>query len=345
MKNKIEYMLFLNDFVYKKNKKLSQVSLGLIEEKQEICLVNSLGTFITDFRPRIKFSIEIIIEKNKKLEKGYDSIGGLFLFEHFKKINKFKLIENTINKTELLFNAINSPDGKMTVVLSGKAGGTMIHEACGHGLEGDIVAKNMSIYCNKLNKKVASNLITVIDDGSIKNQFGSSCFDDEGTKTKKNILIEKGILKKYLCDLKTSMKFKTNPTGNGRREGYYVQPITRMTNTYIAPGNNNKNDIINSVNYGLFVNKMGGGQVNTITGDFVFEVSEGYLIKGGMIKDQVKGATLIGNGPEVLNSIDMVGDDLGYSIGICGKDGQCVPVSDGQPTLRIPLLTVGGIKK
>ncbi len=229
----------------------------------------------------------------------------------------------------------------MPVVLSSEAGGTMIHEAIGHGLELDLVNDGMSVYKDKIGKKVASEKITIIDDGTIPFKRGTSQFDDEGTPTQKTILVENGVLKNYMSDILNAMKIGKNSTGNGRRESYRFKPIPRMTNTYIASGDDSPEKIIKSVEKGLFVKKMGGGQVNTVTGDFVFEVSEGYLIEKGEIGDPVRDTTLIGNGPEILKIIDMVGNDLGFGIGTCGKDGQGVPVSDAQPTLRIPEIVVG----
>lgn len=253
-------------------------------------------------------------------------------------------ILNIITKGERLLKAEEAPSGTMPVVIAGDAGGTMVHEACGHGLEADIVKKGMSVYGDKVGERVAGEKITVIDDGGIKGRYGSGFFDDEGTKTKENVLIEDGVLKGYMTDIISAEELNIPLSGNGRREGYHALPITRMTNTYIKSGKDKRKDIIESVEKGLYVHKIGGGQVNTAIGDFVFEVTEGYLLENGKLGKQVKGATLIGNGPNVLNKIDMVGDDFGYSLGTCGKDGQGVQVADGQPTLRIPSLVVGGTK-
>jgi len=218
----------------------------------------------------------------------------------------------------------------------------MIHEAVGHGLEADLALGGLSVYSGRMGEDVASPLITVIDDGTIPYKRGSAFFDEEGSPTEKTVLIEKGILKSYMYDRLSAMKDKTTSTGNGRRQSYRFKPIPRMTNTMIAPGQTPPEEIIHSLEKGLFVKKMGGGQVNTVNGDFVFEVTEGYLIEKGLIGAPVRGATLTGNGPEILKKIDMVGTDLGFGIGTCGKDAQGVPVADAQPTLRIPEITVGG---
>ncbi len=244
-----------------------------------------------------------------------------------------------------MLEAQKAPRGEMTVVLSSSAGGTMIHEAIGHGLEADIVQKKASKYCGKIGKEIASPLITVIDDPTLPNKRGSYRFDDEGNPSQKTVLVENGVLKSYLYDYLTAKRDRINPTGNGRRESYHYRPLPRMSNTYIAPGESDPEGIIKSTKKGLFVKKMGGGQVDSVNGDFVFEVEEGYLIEDGKITKPVRGATLIGNGPKVLREINMVGNDLGFEIGTCGKEGQGVPISDGQPTLRIPRMIVGGTKR
>jgi TldD protein len=231
----------------------------------------------------------------------------------------------------------------MPVVLSSEAGGTMIHEAVGHGLEADLACNGLSVYQGKLGMQVASPKISVVDDGTIPGKRGSYRFDDEGNPSKKNLLIENGILKSYLVDRVSAMKFDLMVTGNGRRESFRHQPIVRMTNTYIVPGTDDPEAILRETSWGIFVRAMGGGQVNTVTGDFVFAVTEGYLIENGKLGDPIRGATLVGNGPQVLSIVDRVGTDLGFATGTCGKDGQAAPVTDAQPTLRIPKLTVGGV--
>jgi len=218
----------------------------------------------------------------------------------------------------------------------------MIHEAVGHGLEADLAGKLLSVYSGKIGQKVASDLITVLDDSTLPGRRGSFVFDDEGTPSQRTVLVENGILVDFMYDRLCALKESKQSTGNGRRESYRFKPIPRMTNTMIAPGAMNPEDIIASVSHGLLVKKMGGGQVNTVNGQFVFEVSEGYMIEDGKIAGPVRGAILTGKGPDVLSEIDMVGNDLGFGIGTCGKDGQGVPVADAQPTLRIPQITVGG---
>ncbi|HIP86457.1 MAG TPA: TldD/PmbA family protein, partial [Aquifex sp.] len=243
----------------------------------------------------------------------------------------------------LLTKAKPAPAGEFTVVMDSKAGGTMIHEAVGHGLEADLVQKGVSVYeKSKLGKKVASPLVTVIDDATIPHHNGSFFVDDEGVPAQRKVLIENGILVGYMYDRLSAFKDGVESTGNGRRESYKHIPLVRMTNTFIAPGKDNPEDIIADTKRGIYIVKMGGGEVNTTTGDFVFEVSQAYLIENGKITYPIKGAVLIGNGPKALQNIDAVGRDLGWAIGTCGKNGQGVPVTDGQPTIRIKNLTLGG---
>jgi TldD protein len=218
----------------------------------------------------------------------------------------------------------------------------MIHEAVGHGLEADLTQQGLSVYSGKIGQKIASPLVTIIDDSTLPNKRGSFRFDDEGVVSQKTVLVEKGIMQGHMHSMLTARKEGTRSTGNGRRQSYKYRPIPRMTNTFIESGSDNPDRIVASVEKGFLVKKMGGGQVNTVTGEFVFEVSEGYLIEKGMRGDLVRGATLIGNGPEILESIDMVGDDMGFAIGTCGKDAQGAPVSDAMPTVRIPEMVVGG---
>jgi TldD protein len=230
----------------------------------------------------------------------------------------------------------------MPVVISSHAGGTLIHEAIGHGLEADLARQKLSVFSDKIGSQVACRLITVLDDATLPGKRGSYRFDDEGTPSQRTVLVDKGILQGYMYDRLSSLKEGTRSTGNGRRESYRHRPIPRMSNTFIAEGDLPPEEVLRSLQKGLFVEKMGGGQVNTVTGDFVFDVQEGYLVENGTKGEPVRGATLTGNGPEVLQSIDMVGNDLGFSIGTCGKDAQGVPVSDAMPTIRIPEIVVGG---
>ncbi len=322
---------------------IRQVSAGYADIIQQVTIANSEGVYVEDERVRSRLVVHVVASDGKVIQTGYDSAGGTKGFELFEEVKAADLGRRAAERALLMLKARRAPAGRMDVVISGEAGGTMIHEACGHGLEADLVQKNLSVYAGRKGEQVASELVTVIDDGTISGKYGSFRFDDEGNPAQRNVLIEKGILQKFMYDRITSQKDGVNPTGNARRETFRYRPIPRMSTTYLAPGEHSPEEIIRETDSGLFVRRMGGGQVNTTTGDFVFEVLEGYLIKDGKIDEPVRGATLTGNGPEVLQKIDRVGNDPGFTIGTCGKDGQGVPVSDAQPTIRIPDLVVGGI--
>src|SRR5438132_25030 len=245
-------------------------------------------------------------------------------------------------RTILHLGAQPGPAGTHTGVRSSEAGGTLIHESVGHGLEADLNLKGLSVYSGRIGQKVASELITVIDDGTDPNKRGTAAMDDEGTPTQRTVLIEKGILRTYLSDRKHAEKLGIKRSGNARRESFRYLPICRMTNTMIARGTSDPDEILRSVKDGVFVKKMGGGQVDVVSGNFAFEITECYRIRDGKLAEPLRGATLVGQGPKLMTEIDMVGTDLGYATGTCGKDGQGAPVADAQPTLRIPSVVVGG---
>lgn len=322
--------------------RIRQVSVIYNDFIQKVQIATTEGTIAEDERIHTLSVIQVVASDNGIVQTGYESIGGSLGFELFDEIDIEELSLKAAKRAIMMLTARRAPGRRMPVVISSEAGGTMIHEAIGHGLEADLVQQGLSIYSKKIGQEIASSLVTVIDDSTIQKKRGSYRFDDEGMPSQHTVLLEKGILKSYMYDKLTAIKDGVLSTGNGRRQSYQYRPIPRMTNTFIAPGDTPPAKIINSVDYGLFVKKMGGGQVNTITGDFVFDVQEGYLIKKGLVEEAVRGATLAGNGPEVLKSIDMVGSDLGFSIGTCGKDSQGVPVSDAMPTVRIPEIVVGG---
>jgi TldD protein len=323
------------------DKRISQVTVNYADTTQEVLIANSSGVLAQDLRVRTRFVTQVIAKDKKSIETGYEAPGFAKGIEMLSLITPQQVATKAARRAIQNLEADHAPAGPMTVVLAGAAGGTMVHEACGHALEADFIHKKTSIFTNKLNKPTVSSLITVIDDGTIDGGFGSLAFDDEGTPCKENILIKNGVVKGFMNDLLNAKLLGHKPSGNGRRESYRYSPIPRMTNTYIAAGKSKYQDIVSSVKEGLLVTKMGGGQVDITNGNFVFEVSEGYLLKNGKIDRPIKGATLVGNGIDVLSSVDMVGDDLHYIPGVCGK-GQAAPVSDGQPTLRIPNLIVGG---
>ncbi len=331
-----------NDLARGLNHLVRQVKVLYRDFSQVLSIANSEGVLVEGERVGTVFSVQVVSAQGDIIQTGYEPVGGTMGFELFDLHPPEEVAEVATKRSLLMLSARKAPMGRMIVVLSSEAGGTMIHEAIGHGLEADLAQQGLSVYSNKVGEKVASPLITVVDDPTLPQKRGSYPFDDEGVPSRRTVLVEAGILKGYLYDRLSALNDGVESTGNGRRESYQHKPIPRMSNTLIVPGKMKPEEIIASVEKGLFVKKMGGGQVNTVNGDFVFEVSEGYLIEKGSIGEPVRGAILIGNGPQVLKEIDMVGDDLGFGIGTCGKDGQGVPVGDAQPTLRIPEVVVGG---
>lgn len=324
------------------NEKIKQVIVGYGDTVQRVTMANSEGTYVEDERIRTRLVVNVVASEEGMIQTGYDAVGSLNGFELFEQYNPEELARVAARRAVNMLSALPAPSGKMPVVMAGEAGGTMVHEACGHGLEADLEQRELSVYTGKKGQQVANELVTVVDDATLANRYGSFRFDDEGVPSRKVTLIENGILTDYLYDHLTAIKDKRESNGHGRRESYQHKPIPRMGNTYIAPGKEDPDKIIKDYKNGLLVKKMGGGQVNTTTGDFVFDVAEGYLIKDGEIGRMVRGATLTGNGPEVLRMVERVGSDLGFTIGTCGKDGQGAPVSDAQPTMAIKELVVGG---
>ncbi|MBO8137653.1 MAG: TldD/PmbA family protein [Desulfotomaculum sp.] len=324
------------------SQKIKQVIAGYGDSVQQVITANSNGEYVEDERVRTRLMVNAVAADGDTIQTGYDAVGSMCGFELFDRVDPAEFAKNAAVRAVKMLDAQPAPTGNMPCVMAGEAGGTMVHEACGHGLEADLVQRELSVYAGKKGQKVASDLITVIDDATMTDKYGSYSFDDEGVRSRPVELIKNGVLNDYLYDRLTAMKEGVEPNGHGRRQSYQYKPIPRMANTYIAPGKTAPEQIIKETKEGLLVKKMGGGQVNTTTGDFVFDVAEGYLIVDGEIGPMVRGATLTGNGPEVLRIIDMVGSDLGFAIGTCGKDGQGVPVSDAQPTMRIPEIVVGG---
>jgi len=322
--------------------KVKQVLSVLMDKTREVLVINSLGETAEDVQKRVVFFVEVVASDGNVLQRGYESLGGTKGFEIFEETPPEVIAQKAAERALLMLKAKPAPAGSFTVVLSSQAGGTMIHEAVGHGLEADLVQKGLSVYSNRLGEKVASELVTVVDDATLPGHNGSFSVDDEGVPAQRKVLIKEGYLTLYMYDRLRAMKEGRESTGNGRRQSYAHVPIVRMTNTYIERGKDDPTDIILDTKKGVYVVKMGGGEVNTVTGDFVFEIMEGYMIENGEITYPIRGATLIGNGPKALQDIDAVGNDLGWAIGTCGKDGQGVPVTDAQPTVRIRRLTLGG---
>lgn len=339
---KVELVTRAEKAAYAVDERIRQVRVVYGDGFRRIGVANSLGEWTEEERTGLVFFASAVSREGDVVQTGYEPIGGSVGLEIFDESPPELVAEIAAKRAVMMLKAKRAPGGRMAVVLSSEAGGTMIHEAVGHGLEADLAMQNLSVYSGKLGEKVASSIITVIDDGTVPYKRGTSFFDDEATPMQRTVLVQDGVLKSYMYDRLHAMKAGVKSTGNGRRESYQHRPIPRMRNTMIVQGKTDPQEIIRSIDKGLFVRKMGGGQVNTVNGDFVFEVTEGYMIEKGAICEPVRGATLTGNGPEVLKTIDMVGTDLGFAIGTCGKDAQGAPVSDAQPTLRIPEITVGG---
>lgn len=319
------------------------VSLGGVHDT--ILVAASDGTFAADVRPLVRLNISVIVEQNGRRETGYAGGGGRFGYAEFLQGDRAnELVREAVRTALLNLEAGDAPAGTMTVVLGAGWPGVLLHEAIGHGLEGDFNRKGTSAFSGRIGQKVANELCTVVDDGTLAKRRGSLNIDDEGTPTQCTMLIENGILKGYMQDKHNARLMGVEATGNGRRESFAHLPMPRMTNTYMLPGPHDPEEIIRSVDKGLYAANFGGGQVDITSGKFVFSASEAYLIENGRITRPVKGATLIGNGPDVLTRVTMVGNDLKLDegVGTCGKDGQSVPVGVGQPTLRIDGITVGG---
>ncbi|MGB9430519.1 MAG: metalloprotease TldD [Gammaproteobacteria bacterium] len=325
--------------------RVKQVIVSLAGVQEVVLIAGSDGTWAADVRPLVRFNVSVIAEKDGRREQGYAGGGGRFGYDYFLDSERAIHITREAVRTALVnLDAVPAPAGSMTVVLGPGWPGILLHEAIGHGLEGDFNRKGTSAFSGRVGEKVASELCTVVDDGTLPNRRGSLNVDDEGTPTQCTTLIENGILKGYMQDKLNARLMGVQPTGNGRRESFAHLPMPRMTNTYMLPGPHAPEEIIASVKKGLYAVNFGGGQVDITNGKFVFSASEAYLIEDGKVTQPVRGATLIGNGPDVLTRVSMVGNDLKLDegVGTCGKEGQSVPVGVGQPTLRVDGLTVGG---
>jgi TldD protein len=322
-----------------------QVSVSLAAEFDTILVMASDGHVAADVRPLVRLNVSVVVEQNGRRETGYAGGGGRYDYMYFKENSLgAAYAREAVRQALVNLDAIDAPAGTMPVVLGPGWPGVLLHEAVGHGLEGDFNRKGTSVFSGRMGERVASPLCTIVDDGTLPNRRGSLNIDDEGTPTQCTTLIENGVLRNYIQDKRNARLMGMQSTGNGRRESYAHVPMPRMTNTYMLPGKSTPQEIISSVKRGIYAVNFGGGQVDITSGKFVFSASEAYLIEDGKITAPVKGATLIGNGLEVLNHVSMVGNDLQLDtgIGICGKDGQSVPVGVGQPTLKVDQLTVGG---
>ncbi|MGE3318074.1 MAG: metalloprotease TldD [Candidatus Berkiella sp.] len=345
--DKIALLREIDSYARKCDPRITQVIVSLSGVFETILIVGSDGTLQADARPLVRLNVTVIAQQNGRRETGSSGGGGRTTYDFFMEDERaFKYAREAVRQALINLEAVEAPAGAMTVVLGPGWPGVLLHEAVGHGLEGDFNRKGSSTFSGRIGERVASPLCTVVDDGTIPNRRGSLTVDDEGTPTQRTVLIENGILKGYLQDKMNANLMGVASTGNGRRQSYSHIPMPRMTNTFMLPGPHEPGEIIASVEKGLYAVNFGGGSVDITSGKFVFSANEAYLIENGKVTRPVKGATLIGNGPDVMQKIVMVGNDLALDegVGVCGKEGQSVPVGVGQPTLRVDDLTVGGTK-
>ena len=346
---KLDILRALDTHARAQDPRVSQVVASISGVYEEILVAATDGTLATDVRPLVRLNCSVIVDDNGKRERGSAGGGARTDYRYFLGTQGGKKIyegyaEEAVRQALVNLTAIDAPAGLMPVVLGNGWPAVLLHEAVGHGLEGDFNRKGSSAFSARIGEKVTSELCTIIDDGTISDRRGSLNIDDEGTPAKRNVLIEDGILKGYMFDKHNAHLMDTQSTGNGRRESYASLPMPRMTNTFMLSGESSPNDIIASVEEGIYAPNFGGGQVDITSGKFVFSASEAYLIKNGEICEAIKGATLIGSGIDAMQQISMVGNDMSLDagVGVCGKDGQSVPVGVGQPTLKLDELTVGG---
>jgi TldD protein len=341
---KVKLLERLESFARKLDPRISQVTASIAGEYEVVMVARHDGVMAADVRPLVRIGINVIAESNGRREQGSSGGGGRFDYSYFTDEVLHDYAQKAVHQALVNLDARPAPAGSMTVVLGAGWPGILLHEAIGHGLEGDFNRKGSSAFSNMIGQQVAAKGITVVDDGTIQNRRGSLTMDDEGNPTNRTVLIEDGILRGYIQDTLNARLMNMPVTGNARRESYAHIPMPRMTNTYMLNGNMPPEEIIKSVKKGLYAANFGGGQVDITSGKFVFSAAEAYMIEDGKITYPVKGATLIGNGPEVLKRVSMIGNDMSLDTGVgtCGKEGQSVPVGVGQPTLRIDGLTVGG---
>ncbi len=324
------------------DKKIIQVTAAISDVEQEVYTVNSFGKSSHQKAVKVFLSVNAVAKKDGEIRTGYKSLAGTAGFEILEGKACRSTAEQASKIAVTMLDAVDAPSGELPVVIGPAFGGVIFHEACGHGLEADAVLRDATVFKDMTGKKIATGAVTAIDDSGMPYHWGSYKFDGEGIPSQKTVLIREGVLESFIYDLRTSIKMGREPTGNGRRQSYRHIPIPRMSNTYIAPASNKKDDLISSVKRGIYAKEFAGGQVDPATGDFVFGISEGYLIEGGRITAPIKGATLIGNGPKILKKIEAVADDLDFAPGFCGKQGQSVPNEVGQPTIKVSRMTVGG---
>lgn len=347
--DKVALLHQMDAYIRSLDSRAEQVSVSLSGVYEEVLVAASDGTFATDIRPLVRLNCSVLLEHNGRRERGSGGGGARTDYHYFSESldgtpRWQHYAQEAVRMAQVNLTAVDAPAGTMPVVLGAGWPGVLLHEAVGHGLEGDFNRKGSSTFSGRVGEQVASKHCTIVDDGTLTNRRGSLNIDDEGTPAQYNVLIENGILKGYMQDKHNAMLMGVAPTGNGRRESFAALPMPRMTNTYMLAGEYSPEEIIASVKKGIYAPNFGGGQVDITSGKFVFSASEAYLIEDGKITTPIKGATLIGNGPEAMQQVSMVGNDLKLDtgVGVCGKQGQSLPVGVGQPTLKLDALTVGG---
>jgi len=321
---------------------VSQVQAGFGTSRRRVLIANSDGLLAGDEQSRTRFSVSCVALGDTGMQTGYETAARTLGFELFDEVSVEDLARTAAAQALAKLTARPAPSGELPVVLAGGSGGILFHEACGHGLEADHIVKDASVYAGKIGQRVASPMVTLVDDGTVGSEWGTFAVDDEGRPAQRNVLIQDGILTDYLWDFLRARKEGRVSSGNGRRQSYRDLPMVRMTNTFLLPGEDDAEEIVAQTPRGVYVAKLGGGQVNTTTGDFVFGMTMAYLIEDGKITEPLRDANLIGNGPEILKRIDAVGTDFSMTPGTCGKDGQSVPVGCGQATMRLTGVTIGG---
>jgi TldD protein len=339
---KVELLRRADDAARSEASSVRQVSATYADSRRRILVANSDGLLAEDDQVRTRFFVQAVALGDTGMQTGFEGPGRTIGFEYFDEIPVEETAKAAAGRAVNMLKARPAPSGKLPVVLKKGAGGVLFHEACGHGLEADLVGRDASVFRGKVGEQVASPLVTLVDDGTYSREWGTYAIDDEGNPAQRNTLIENGVLTDYMWDHLRASKEGRSPSGNGRRQTYQYLPMVRMTNTFVLAGEDDPDEIIRQTDYGIYCVQLGGGSVNTATGDFVFGMTEAYMIENGEITDPVRAANLIGNGPETLRLIDAVGNDFDTWSGTCGKDGQSVPVSSGQPTLRVSAMTVGG---
>ena len=339
---KVELLQRADDAARAQGDSIRQVSASYADARRRILVANSDGVLAEDDQVRTRFSVQCVAVGDTGMQTGMEAPGRSIGFELFDEMDPEDIARIAADRALAMLRARLAPSGKLPVVLRRGAGGVLFHEACGHGLESDLVARDASVFRDRIGERVASPLVTLVDDGAYARDWGTFAIDDEGAPAQRNVLIDRGVLTDFMWDHLRARKEGRSSSGNGRRESYQHLPMVRMTNTLLLAGDEDPDAIVAGTAHGLYCAALGGGPVNTATGDFVFGVTEAYLIEHGEITEPVRAAQLIGNGPETLRLVDAVGRDFDTWAGTCGKDGQGVPVSSGQPTLRVAELTVGG---